>query len=78
MGRPRKKPRPSDRQEGGKHYTDMPIQPVIYNHANELPYMEGCVVKYVSRHDVKGGAEDIRKAIHYLQLILELTYDSDI
>lgn len=65
---------PTDRQEGGSHY-DLPIQPLEYIHKNSLTYMEGNVVKYVSRHRRKNGAQDILKAIHYLELILEYEYD---
>jgi hypothetical protein len=64
-------------QVGGKHYADMAIQPVVFVHANGLTYLEGNVVKYVSRHRRKNGAEDIRKAIHYLELILQLEYGQD-
>ena len=61
-------------QEGGSHYKDFVIQPVEYIHANGLSYLEGNVVKYVTRHRKKGGVDDIRKAIHYLELIIELEY----
>jgi len=61
-------------QAGGNHYKDLAIQPVEYIYNNQLPYLEGNVVKYVTRHKSKNGAEDIRKAIHYCQLILELEY----
>lgn len=61
-------------QAGGNHYKDLAIQPVEYIFHNRLPYLEGNVVKYVTRHNSKNGAEDIRKAIHYCQLILELEY----
>lgn len=61
-------------QAGGNHYKDLAIQPVEYIYKNQLPYLEGNVVKYVTRHKSKNGAEDIRKAIHYCQLILELEY----
>jgi hypothetical protein len=63
-----------DTQEGGQHYKGMVIQPIEYITKNGLDYMQGNVVKYVSRHKNKNGAEDVRKAIHYLQLILELEY----
>lgn len=63
-----------DVQEGGNHYKDMAIQPVEYITANEIPFMEGSVIKYVSRHKAKNGAQDIKKAIHFLNLILELHY----
>lgn len=61
-------------QTGGNHYKDLAIQPVEYIFHNQLPYLEGNVVKYVTRHKSKNGAEDIRKAIHYCQLILQLEY----
>lgn len=61
-------------QEGGDHYKDMPIQPIEYIHVNNLDYLAGNVVKYISRHKKKNGAEDVKKAIHYCQLILELQY----
>lgn len=61
-------------QEGGLHYRDMAIQPVAFIHANKLDFLSGNVVKYISRHKEKGGVEDIRKAIHYCELIIELEY----
>lgn len=63
-----------DRQEGGDHYKDLPIQPVEFIHANQLTFLAGNVVKYISRYRAKGGADDVRKAIHYCQLILDLEY----
>lgn len=61
-------------QEGGDHYKSLPIQPVQYITMNKIPYLEGNVIKYVTRHQSKNGIEDIKKAIHYLQLIAELQY----
>lgn len=61
-------------QEGGSHYKDFTIQPIEYITKNSIPYPEGNVIKYVSRHSKKNGIEDIKKAIHYLQLIAELQY----
>ena len=63
-----------DTQEGGDHYKTMKIQPVEFSTANKLTFLEGCVIKRVCRHRSKNGAEDIRKAIHELNLILELEY----
>ena len=63
-------------QEGGSHYKSLPIQPVEYITKNSIPYLEGNVIKYVTRHKSKAGLEDIKKAIHYLQLIAELQYGS--
>jgi hypothetical protein len=61
-------------QEGGSHYKEMKIQPVEFITANKLPFLEACVLKRLCRHRKKGGAEDIRKAIHELELILQLEY----
>ena len=65
-------------QKGGTHYKDKKIQPVEYAHANNLGFMEANVVKYITRHKDKNNAEDIRKAIHYCQLILELEYNEGV
>lgn len=63
-----------DKQEGGNHYKDMKIQPVEFITANELGFLEGNVVKYICRHHAKNGAEDIKKAIHYCELLLQTKY----
>lgn len=65
-------------QEGGSHYKNFKIQPVEYIHANGLTYFQGNVVKYVTRYKTKNGEQDLKKAIHYLQLILELEYGGKI
>ena len=64
----------SDRQVGGNHYKDCVIQPTEYIVKNKLDFLEGNVVKYITRHKTKGQEEDIRKVIHYAELILEYTY----
>ena len=61
-----------DKQESGTHYKDKGIQPIIYIHANNLGFCEGNVVKYVTRWRDKGGEADLRKAIHYLELLIQL------
>ena len=63
----------TDQQVGGEHY-QLPIQPIEYIHKNGLNFMEGNIVKYATRHKNKNGAEDLRKVIHYAQLLLELEY----
>ena len=63
-----------DKQVSGGHYKGCKIQPIEYIHANDLDYFQGNVVKYVTRHKLKNGKADIEKAIHYLELILELQY----
>lgn len=59
-------------QEGGDHYKKMPIQPVEYIHANHIPFMEGCIIKYISRWKNKGGIQDLEKAKHFINLLIEL------
>ena len=61
-------------QVGGDHYTRLAIQPAEYIQRNELGFCEGCVIKYVSRHKHKNGRQDIEKAIHFLELLLEIEY----
>lgn len=63
-----------DKQEGGNHYKDMVIQPVEFIDANQIPFLEANVIKYICRHASKNGAQDIRKVIHYCELLLELRY----
>lgn len=65
------------KQVGGDHYRQMPIQPIEFCQVNGLPYCEANVIKYVCRHRSKNGAEDIRKAIHYLELLLDLDYPDE-
>lgn len=65
---------PLDKQIGGAHYKTMSIQPVEYIYANNLGFLEGNVVKYIARHHAKNGADDVRKAIHYCELLLKLKY----
>lgn len=64
----------SNKQVGGNHYKHLKIEPTEYAHANDLGFLEGNVVKYVTRHKDKGGAEDLKKAIHYIEMILEWEY----
>lgn len=65
-----------DTQVGGDHYRAGGIQPVQYSEANDLRFLEGCVVKRVTRHNrpTGKGRQDIEKAIHELQLLLALRY----
>ena len=63
-----------DVQVGGGHYKDWPIQPAEFNQKNKISYCEANVIKYVCRHRVKNGVEDLKKAIHYIELLLEMEY----
>jgi hypothetical protein len=62
----------NDTQVAGDHYKSKAIQPWDYIVSNELGYLEGNVVKYVSRWKDKGGIDDLRKARHYLDKLIEV------
>lgn len=62
----------NNHQVGGSHYTAKSIQPWDYIASNNLGYFEGNIVKYVSRWRDKGGIEDLRKARHYLDKLIEV------
>ena len=59
-------------QVGGDHYSKLAIQPVEYINANKLTYLQGNVIKYVTRYKDKNGVEDLQKAKHYIDLLIEL------
>lgn len=59
-------------QVGGCHYLNSPIQCWDYIASAQLGYFEGNVVKYVSRHREKDGLQDLKKARHYLDKLIEL------
>lgn len=60
-----------DKQEGGNHYKQMKIQPVEYIVANNLGFIEGNIIKYISRYKNKNGIEDLRKAQHFIEMLIE-------
>jgi hypothetical protein len=62
----------NDKQVGGSHYAEKAIQPWDYILANKLGYLEGNVVKYISRWKEKGGVDDLRKVIHYTEKLIEV------
>lgn len=64
-------------QVGGSHYRNGGIQPVEYIESNHLGFCEGNVVKYVTRHQHKGGRQDLEKAKHYIDLLIELRYGDE-
>ena len=61
-------------QIGGSHYTDMPIQPVTFIHANGLDFCQGSILKYVCRFRNKNGKDDLLKAKHFIDLLIEMEY----
>lgn len=63
-----------DKQTGGNHYKNFPIQPIEAIHKNGLDWFQGNITKYAWRHHFKNGAEDLKKVIHYAELALEMQY----
>jgi hypothetical protein len=61
-----------EKQEGGSHYVKCAIQPIEYIHANRLGFIEGNVVKYITRWKDKNGIQDLKKIIHYCELLIDL------
>jgi hypothetical protein len=67
-----------DKQIGGSHYQNFKIQPSKFVIENELLYPEGCVIKYILRHRLKGKKEDLKKAIHFIEMIIERDYPTTV
>ena len=63
-----------DKQIGGSHYRSLKIQPSKFVIENELLFPEGNVIKYICRHRFKNGKEDLLKAIHFIEMIIERDY----
>ena len=61
-----------DKQVGGSHYKDFTIQPLEFITKNKLSYIQGNIIKYVTRYKDKNGVEDLQKAKHYIDLLIEL------
>ena len=58
------------------YYARYDIEPISFIMRNNIPFAEGNAIKYVLRHDMKGGKEDIDKAIRYLEMIKEEKYNA--
>ena len=63
-----------DKQIGGSHYRSLKIQPSKFVIENELLFPEGSVIKYICRHRFKNGKEDLLKAMHFIEMIIERDY----
>jgi len=63
------------KQIGGSHYQNFRIQPSKFINDNKLLFAEGNAIKYICRHSYKNGKEDLKKAIHYIEMIMERDYD---
>ena len=61
-----------DKQPGGNHYKDFAIQPVEFIFQNKIPFIEANVIKYLLRWRNKNGLEDLEKAKHYIDLLIEM------
>ena len=61
------------KQVAGTHYKDLAIQPWDYIAGNGIGYLEGCAIKYLSRWRDKGGIDDLHKAQHYIEKLIEIT-----
>tara|TARA_R100001230_G_C5529427_1_gene63881 strand:- start:257 stop:547 length:291 start_codon:yes stop_codon:yes gene_type:complete len=62
------------KQIGGSHYKNMKIQPSKFINDNKLLFAEGNAIKYICRHAAKNGKEDLEKAKHYIDMIIERDY----
>lgn len=67
-----------DVQVGGGHYKDYAIQPIEFCQKNRLNACETSIVKYICRHGNKNGIEDLKKAKHYIDLLIELEYSEEL
>ena len=63
-----------DTQVGGNHYKDFAIQPTEFIEKNKLTFLEGCIIKRICRHAKKNGLEDLLKAKHEIDMLIELYY----
>jgi hypothetical protein len=66
--------KPSEIQVGGDHYRSFAIQPAEFIHKNRIGFLAGNVIKYVCRYSKKNGKEDLLKARHYIDLLIEHEY----
>ena len=64
-----------NKQIGGNHYQKYKIQPSKFVVENKLLFPEGCAIKYIIRHQDKGGKDDLLKAIHFIEMIIERDYE---
>ena len=65
------------KQVGGSHYKKYKIQPSRFINENKILFAEGNAIKYICRHQDNGGKQDLLKAIHYIQMILERDYNNE-
>ena len=64
-----------ENQVGGTHYKDLQMQPIVLITKANCDFIQGCIIKYISRYKYKNGKQDLEKCIHYAQLAIELLPD---
>lgn len=67
----------TEKQEGGNHYKRYAIQPTEFIHRNGLNFIQGNVIKYLMRYREKNGLQDLQKAKHYIDLLIEFEYGKE-
>ncbi len=70
QSKPHKPESALDKQVSGDHYKALKIQPIEFLHANNIPFAEGCAIKYLCRWRDKGGIKDLEKAKHFIELLI--------
>ena len=65
-----------NKQIGGSHYSKFKVQPSKVINDNKLLFAEGNAIKYICRHSFKNGKQDLEKAIHYIEMIIERDYEN--
>ena len=66
-----------EKQIGGDHYSKYLIQPIEFITKNNIPFIEGCIIKYIIRWRDKNGIEDLDKCIHYIELLKEIKLNAN-
>ncbi len=66
-----------DKQIGGDWYKNMAIQPLEFTHKNNLNFCQGNIIKYACRYKKKNGIEDLKKVIHYAELLIQMEYGDE-
>ena len=72
LPKPEEKKSAFDTQVGGSHYKQFAIQPTEFIYKNGLGFLEGNAIKYLTRWKIKGGLEDLKKARHYVDMLIEM------
>lgn len=67
-----------DVQVGGDHYCRLKIQPVVYIYQNQIPFIEGCIIKYATRWRDKGGIKDLEKIKHFADILIALEKQTNV